>query len=247
MLLSFARLGGLPRLCALFLLPVVIAGCVSSGPGPARKRAPDPRYVAMYAERPDEKYPLPAIDISNVDPQYFRQQVPYSRGDVPGTIVVDTQNRFLYLVQEGGMAMRYGIGVGKAGLAFEGNAYIGRKAEWPRWTPTQSMIAREPDRYGPLANGMDPGVTNPLGPRALYLYKDGNDTLFRLHGTTEPWSIGKAVSSGCIRLFNHDIIDLYSRVPTGARVVVLQNEQEPAGEEMSSDPVLEGPVPPGMI
>ena len=141
--------------------------------------------------------------------------------------------------------MRYGIGVGKAGLEFEGGARIGRKAEWPRWTPTPNMIAREPERNLKWAGGMEPGLTNPLGPRALYLHKDGKDTLFRIHGTSEPWSIGKAVSSGCVRLFNQDIIDLYSRVPTGSRVVVLQH-QTPASEAMPMA-AADGLVPPAAI
>lgn len=202
----------------------------------------DPMYVSMYGPSPTERFPLPAIDISGVDPQYLRQRVPYTTAERPGTIIVDTQNRFLYLVQENGMAMRYGIGVGKEGLALEGAATIQRKAEWPRWTPTQDMIRREPERNAPYANGMEPGLTNPLGPRALYLYRDGRDTLFRIHGTSEPWSIGKAVSSGCIRLFNQDIIDLYSRIVVGTKVVVLQNgdsiNQVYANANVNTPPVL---------
>lgn len=139
------------------------------------------------------------------------------------TIVVDTAARHLYLVEDGGKAMRYGIGVGKAGLAFAGMAVVRRKAEWPCWNPTQNMIAREPTRYRPLAGGMAGGLGNPLGPRALYLYQGERDTLFRIHGTTEPETIGSAVSSGCIRLINQDIVDLYSRVAVGTRVVVVQN------------------------
>lgn len=215
--------GRLAQLFALLLATSTLAGCVTSG-GPAKPKGPDPYYVAMYGPKPEEKFPLDAIDISKVDQRYLRQRVAYATHEPPGTIVIDAQNRFLYLVQDGGMAMRYGIGVGKAGLEFEGEARIGRKAEWPRWTPTSSMVAREPERYGPLAGGMEPGVRNPLGPRALYLFQGDRDTLFRIHGTTEAWSIGKAVSSGCIRLFNPDIIDLYSRVPQDSRVVVLQAE-----------------------
>jgi lipoprotein-anchoring transpeptidase ErfK/SrfK len=107
------------------------------------------------------------------------------------------------------------------GFTFRGEAIIARKAEWPRWTPTKDMIAREPERYGPYRNGMPGGEGNPLGPRALYLYKDGRDTLYRLHGTLEPRTIGSMVSSGCIRLLNQDIIDLYDRVPVGTKVIVL--------------------------
>jgi lipoprotein-anchoring transpeptidase ErfK/SrfK len=121
------------------------------------------------------------------------------------------------------MAMRYGVGVGREeALQFKGTATIGRKAEWPRWTPTANMVRRDPERYGPVAAGLPPGPTNPLGPRALYLYRGGNDTHFRLHGTIEPYTIGTNVSSGCIRLIDQDIIDLYSRVPAGTRVVVQQ-------------------------
>ena len=189
----------------------------------AVKPSMSPHYVAMYAAVEGEAFPVKAADLKRVDPQFYRQEVAYPTYEPPGTIVVDTRNRFLYLVQENGRAMRYGIGVGKAGLEFAGVGRVQYKRQWPRWTPTQDMIAREPERYGPLAAGMEPGVLNPLGPRALYLFKDGRDTLYRIHGTTEDWTIGKAVSSGCIRLLNQDIIDLYRRVPDGTRVVVLQD------------------------
>lgn len=189
----------------------------------ALKPSVDPHYSAMYAAIEGEQFPIKAADLKRVDPQYYRREVAYPTRERPGTIVVDTRNRYLYLVQENGQALRYGIGVGKAGLEFEGVGRVQYKRQWPRWTPTQDMIAREPERYGPLAAGMEPGVLNPLGPRALYLFKDGRDTLYRIHGTTEDWTIGKAVSSGCIRLLNQDIIDLYRRVPDGTRVVVLQD------------------------
>jgi lipoprotein-anchoring transpeptidase ErfK/SrfK len=209
----------------LLVASIALAGCISSKQqASSRPKGPDPYYMAMYGPIPEERFALPATDISKVDPRYLRQQVPYSTPEPPGTIVINTPNRHLYLVQGDGMALRYGIGVGKEGLAFAGEARIGRKAEWPRWIPTSDMVAREPERYGPLAGGMDPGLTNPLGARALYLYQDGKDTLFRIHGTGEAWSIGRAVSSGCIRMFNPDIIDLYSRVPEGTRVVVIQAE-----------------------
>jgi lipoprotein-anchoring transpeptidase ErfK/SrfK len=195
--------------------------------------------MTMYGPNPAETFPLPATDISKVDPRFLRQQVPYVTDEPPGTVVIDTPNRYLYLVQDGGMALRYGIGVGKEGLEFAGEAYIGRKAEWPRWIPTSDMVAREPERYGPLAGGMDPGLNNPLGPRALYLYQNGRDTLFRIHGTTEAWSIGSAVSSGCIRMFNPDIIDLYNRVPEGARVVVIQAEPPMAAAIPPTDAPIE--------
>ena len=153
-------------------------------------------------------------------PQYRRQTVSYQTAEAPGTIIVDTATRHLYLIEDGGKATRYGIGVGRLGFAWSGEATIKRKAEWPRWTPPASMIARQPELVK-YAGGMDGGIGNPLGARALYLYQGDRDTLYRLHGTNEPWSIGKAVSSGCIRLLNDDIVDIYNRTPAGTRVVVL--------------------------
>ena len=138
-----------------------------------------------------------------------------------GTIVVSPRDRYLYLVEGGGLARRYGIGVGKAGLAFSGSATIGRKAKWPSWRPTKNMIRRDPKKYARYAGGVPGGPTNPLGSRALYLYRDGRDTLYRIHGTTEPWTIGKAVSNGCIRMVNEHVEDLYERVAIGAQVVVV--------------------------
>ena len=135
----------------------------------------------------------------------------------PGTIVIDTQSRHLYLVQSGGAAIAYGIGVGRQGFEWKGVARVGRKAEWPRWIPPKEMLQRRPD----LPEQMDGGLENPLGARALYLFQGNKDTLFRIHGTNEPDTIGKAVSSGCIRMMNADVIDLYQRVGIGARVVVL--------------------------
>ena len=128
--------------------------------------------------------------------------------------------RFLYLVQEDGSALRYGCGVGKAGFDYQGAAVVGRKATWPRWTPTPNMIKLEPERYGHYAGGVEGGLRNPLGARALYLYCDGRDTLYRIHGTHEPDTIGHSVSSGCIRLFNQDIVDLHRRMPVGTSVTV---------------------------
>lgn len=205
---------------------IALSACSSTRTPVVQEPQIDPYYQRMYGEVIGEPHRVAAMDLRRVDPQWWRQEVPYATTERPGTLVVDTPARFLYLVLEGGRALRYGIGVGKTeALVFRGTASIGRKAEWPRWTPTKSMIAREPDRYGPYAGGMEGGELNPLGPRALYLYKNGNDTLFRIHGTTEPYTIGTNVSSGCIRLMNQDIIDLYARVPTGAKVVVIN---EPA-------------------
>ncbi len=118
------------------------------------------------------------------------------------------------------------FGVGRQGYSLAGNAYIGRKAEWPSWTPTQNMIRRDPQKNLKYAGGVPGGLNNPLGARAIYLYQNGNDTMFRIHGTNQPWSIGQAMSSGCVRMLNHDVIDLYERVETGGRVHVIQGRRE---------------------
>lgn len=154
-----------------------------------------------------------------LDPRFKPQVVSYT-GYSAGTIVIETSNHFLYLMLSDTEALRYGIGVGKAGLAFRGAAIIGRKAKWPTWRPTDSMIARSPEKYARFAGGMPGGAKNPLGARALYLYRNDRDTLYRIHGTTEPSSIGKSVSNGCIRMINDHVIDLYQRVPVGASVIV---------------------------
>jgi lipoprotein-anchoring transpeptidase ErfK/SrfK len=162
----------------------------------------------------------PSMSTYRVPAQYRRRQVPYDGSEPPGTIVVDTSERYLYYVEDGGRATRYGVGVGEAGLSLKGEATIGRKAEWPSWTPTTSMIARKP-HLQQYAGGVEGGLHNPLGAAALYLYRGNRDTLYRLHGTNEPWSIGQAVSSGCVRLTNDDIVQLYGRTPIGARVVII--------------------------
>jgi lipoprotein-anchoring transpeptidase ErfK/SrfK len=224
------------RIAAL-LAPAVLAGCVSTAQSPQQHIAqPNPVFAAMYGPRPDEKFSLPATDLTGVDTRLLRQEVDYPTREQPGTIVVDTTNRFLYQVRENGRALRYGIGVGKEGLAWSGRATVGRKATWPSWTPTGDMIRREPERNRKWAGGMPGGLDNPLGPRALYLYANGRDTMYRIHGTSEPHSIGTAVSSGCIRLFNQDIIDLFNRVPVGTPVVVLNNRMRMDDSlEMSSN------------
>ena len=154
-----------------------------------------------------------------IDSRYERQRVKYQTSEKPGTIVVDTSQRFLFAVEDNGWATRYGVGVGEEGLTLKGRATVGRKAEWPSWTPTAAMMKRKP-RLLEYAGGVPGGENNPLGARALYLYQGGSDTHFRVHGTNEPWSIGHAVSNGCIRLTNDDIIDLYDKTPVGTTVVV---------------------------
>jgi len=177
--------------------------------------------MTAYGPRREEPFPLSALSPQEVKPELRRQVVAYETPHAAGTIVVDTPQKRLYYVMGDGKAMRYGVGVGRAGLALRGNAYVGRKAEWPSWTPTDNMIARDPINRQ-YAGGVPGGINNPLGARALYLYRDGRDTMFRIHGTNQPQSIGHAMSSGCVRMLNHDVIDLHERVPTGARVVVMQ-------------------------
>lgn len=155
-----------------------------------------------------------------VDRRYRRQRVRYDTSQPAGTLVVDTSQRFLYAVEGDGWATRYGVGVGEEGRTTKGWATIGRKADWPAWTPTSDMMRRKP-RLVKYSGGVPGGPNNPLGARALYLYRGGQDTMFRLHGTNEPWSIGTAVSSGCIRLTNDDIIHLYERTPVGTTVLVM--------------------------
>lgn len=225
-------IGLLKKLCAGAFFALLLAACSQITNGPRQPASPpvDPTLQAMYGEVQDGGEIIPAVDVSKMDPRNVRKVVNYRTSYAPGTIVVDPYARFLYLVMEGDKAMRYGVGVAKAGLEFQGEGDIKRKARWPGWVPTPNMIAREPDRYGPLAQGMQGGINNPLGARALYLYQGGKDTLYRIHGTNEAWSIGQSVSSGCIRLLNQDIIDLHARVPEGSKMVVLTAEQSGKGE-----------------
>lgn len=156
----------------------------------------------------------------NIDPK-FRPQVVSFSGYPDGTIVVDPAKRFLYLVESAGSARRYGIAVGKVGMEFKGTGTISAKREWPRWIPTKEMIERSPAQYARYKNGMDGGMGNPLGSRAMYLFQGNKDTYIRIHGTTQPWTIGSSASNGCFRMINEDVMDLYDRVSLGANVVVL--------------------------
>jgi len=172
-----------------------------------------------------------------------REEVAYTADDKPGTIVVDTFSRKLYLVMEGGRAMRYPIAVGREGLSFRGSGVIGRKAEWPSWQPTANMIRTRPDLYAAFAGGLRGGLENPLGARALYLYRGGRDTMFRIHGTVDNSSIGYATSAGCIRLFNQDAIDLYGRVNNGTRVKVRSQAESLATDGPQMDNAFGRVVP----
>jgi lipoprotein-anchoring transpeptidase ErfK/SrfK len=152
-----------------------------------------------------------------VDPKYLPQQVDYDGGQKPGTIVIDTRENFLYLVEQDGKARRYGVGTGKPGFEWAGTHKVTSKREWPDWRPPAEMIKRERAKGRHLPTHMAGGPENPLGARALYL----GSTLYRIHGTNQPWTIGRAVSSGCIRMRNEDVVDLYERVSVGTRVVVM--------------------------
>jgi lipoprotein-anchoring transpeptidase ErfK/SrfK len=182
-----------------------------------------PIEYADYKSRRDGTFKLPAIPVKKMKKQYLRQRVNYRSREKTGTLIVDTKNRYLYLVESGGKAMRYGIGVGKSGFEWSGEAKVAWKQQWPKWTPPQEMIDRTPNlaKYGG-ENGMKGGLKNPLGARALYIFQNGKDTLYRLHGSPQWASIGTAASSGCIRLINQDIIDLYDRVRPGAKIIVKQ-------------------------
>ncbi|PWW02162.1 lipoprotein-anchoring transpeptidase ErfK/SrfK [Hoeflea marina] len=182
-----------------------------------------PLYDEMYGPKYDEPYPLPAIPYTEIEPQFLRQEVADPTGERPGTIVVDTGQRFLYHVRENGRALRYGVGIGRDGFSWSGRAIVQWKKKWPTWTPPEEMIARQPElaMYSAANGGMPPGLDNPLGARALYIFQNGEDTLYRLHGSPEYKSIGKAVSSGCVRLINQDICDLYDRVPSKTNIVVI--------------------------
>ena len=200
--------------------------------GRPRRPAPnvDPAYWSMYDVIEDGPNTVEAVDLSQLNPRFLRREVAFEGREAPGSIIVDVDQRYLFFVLPGGRAMRYGVGVGRdEAFNFKGMAIIQRKAEWPRWIPTPDMIKRDPERYAPYKGGMDGGPENPLGARALYLYRDGRDTYYRLHGTNEPYSIGTMVSSGCVRLLNQDIIDLYGRVALGAKVDVRSGgRREPA-------------------
>ncbi|WP_306118164.1 MULTISPECIES: L,D-transpeptidase [unclassified Roseitalea] len=225
-------------------LPLAVAGCtttvdettdppgsVGAEPLPFGPGGSFPPYERMYASVTDGGFTIPAVPYQNIDPRFLRQEVRNTTGEPEGTIVVETGNHFLYYVLPGGRrAVRYGVGLGRAGFEWSGSAVVGARQRWPKWFPPAEMIEREPelekyrgtdlDGDNVWEGGMPPGVMNPLGARALYVYQDGKDTLYRLHGSPEWNSIGKSVSSGCVRLMNQDIIDLYARAPLDTPIIV---------------------------
>lgn len=206
-------------------LALASAGC-STPSGPQRVNTGSKLSPAegdahhMYRAMPEEKFYIRAVNTAKLPPQYHRQVVDYMTVEQPGTVIVDTASRYLYYVQDGRTAVRYGIGIGKVGFEWSGRAHIAYKRKWPVWTPPADMIKRQPE-LEKWRHGMPPGIDNPLGARALYIHQGNKDTLYRIHGTGEVRTIGKAVSSGCIRLLHQDVMDLHDRVRPGSPVVVL--------------------------
>jgi lipoprotein-anchoring transpeptidase ErfK/SrfK len=191
------------------LAAFMLAGCMQSQLSPTPEVGWTPKDRQLLTNPPYAKASIPE--------GYQRHIVDYDRREAPGTVVVDTRARYLYYVLPKGKAIRYGVTVGEAGQAWSGVARVGRKQEWPAWVPTEG----EKQRLGNLPNYVAPGAHNPMGSRALYLYAGNRDTQYRIHGTNQPEYIGQAISSGCIRMTNEDVIDLYNRVSVGAHVVVL--------------------------
>ena len=210
-------------------------------PGKSSAQSLDPRD--LYGAIEGEPFPVPAINLSRIRPGYLRTVVDYDTTEQPGTIVIDVGSKHLYLTDGSGRAIRYGVGVGRQGFAWSGIARIHDKREWPDWYPPKEMLARDPHIMAVMSKlqsgiGMHGGPGNPLGARAMYLFQGNKDTLYRIHGTVEPWTVGTNVSSGCIRMINQDAIDLYSRVTVGTKVVVASGSGvrplEP--EEMNAAP-----------
>ena len=215
----------------------LMASACTGVPGPSFPGAPEPlagepgteAYARMYGPVLGEEFAIAPINLSKIDKVFLRRQVEYQSDAEPGTIVVDPEGHFLYFIQPAGRAMRYGVGVGKQGFEWAGSATIRLKQEWPDWYPPAEMIARRPDIKDqlidlPSGKGVPGGLRNPLGARGMYLWQGGKDTLYRIHGTLEPYSIGQSVSSGCIRMINQDVIDLYQRVELGTEVRVLPSK-----------------------
>lgn len=214
------------RLGRFFALGVValLAGCDEAGVL-RTDTAPTalPPAAEHYAALPDGHFTVPPVPVAEVSPDMLRQEVSYPSTEATGTIIIDTAAKHLYLITGKNRALRYGIAVGRAGFAWSGEAEITGRTTWPTWTPPPEMIRRRPE-LARFKGGQPGGLTNPLGARALYLRTDGVDYGYRIHGTPEWDSIGQNASSGCIRMINQDVIDLYNRVPNGTRVVVLTED-----------------------
>ncbi len=211
-----------------------LAACAR--PADVAKAAPGPQFMEGYGPLSDGEYLLPGVPDQYLAGLNHKMVVPYAGDQPPGVIEIDPNAKFLYLIQDDGMATRYPIAVGRAGKALRRPTVIRQKKEWPGWTPTANMLRTEPEVYGPFARGVPGGLASPLGARALYLYEGGRDTYFRIHGTNDLGSIGNSGSAGCIRLFNQDIIELYNRVPLETRVVIRSYEDSVRieGEELAN-------------
>lgn len=190
-----------------------LAGCASDGMSLAEAQK-------LYGPAPDEKFPIPAVDVSKIDPKYYRRTVKYDSDEAVGTIIVDPKNYYVYRIEGDGNATRYGANVGREGFLWSGEAYVGRKAEWPTWTPPKEMIKRQPEA-AKYAGGMPGGLDNPLGARTLYLYQNNVYTLYTIYSTSDPETIGTNLTSGCTGLLSQDMIDLYARTPVKTKVIVL--------------------------
>lgn len=200
-----------------------------------------PEVLSHYASRPDGEIELPAVPARYLTPENLRREVDLVTDERPGTVIVDPWTRHLYYVLPHNRAIRYRVAVGDEGRAFSGQATIPYSRSWPSWRPTENMIREFPDQYGPLRKGMEGGLMNPLGARALYLHRGGRDTFYRIHGTSDVTSIGNATSAGCIRMFHQDVIELETLVKSGAKVVVLTEAQsaELAGRQVGGVPAAE--------
>ena len=199
----------MPRSGLVLGLVLLLGGCMQATLQPSSMASMTPRDRQLLAHPPYAQASIPE--------QYQRHIVDFQRRERPGTILVDTESRYLYFVLPQGKAIRYGVTVGEEALAFSGVATVGKMTEWPDWVPTPEIQAR----LGPYPSRIPGGPANPLGARALYLYEGNKDTLYRIHGTNQPEYIGRAISSGCIRMTNSDVIDLFGRVRMGTTVVVL--------------------------
>lgn len=228
----------LPRFAAVLAL-LTAAACAPKPAAEAPPASVPPEYQAVQ----DGEFLIPAVDPLELFGANVRTEVDFAGDEAPGTVVVDVNARRLYYVLEGNRAVRYGIAVGREGLSFKGTGYVGRKAEWPSWQPTANMVRTRPDLYAEFAAGLPGGLENPLGARAMYLYRNGRDTMFRIHGTIQNASIGRATSAGCIRLFNQDAIDLFNRVEVGDKVKVRTLEESLAAEGPYMDDAYGRAVP----
>ena len=214
-----ARMTGVPSRRAFLvgagasLAALSLAGCVTGGMSLQEAQR-------VYGPVPEEKFPIPAVNLSKLDPKWYRRTVPYVSKEAPGTIIIDPKNHYVYRIEGNNMATRYGANVGRDGFRWNGDVYVGRKGEWATWTPPKEMIARQPEA-AKYAGGMPGGLGNPLGARTLYLYQDNVYTLYTIYATSHPDSIGKGVTSGCTGLLSQDMIDLYNKTPVGTKVVML--------------------------